>query len=34
MSDMRFTEAILSFLRDTQVGRIKEGVIVREAESD
>ena len=33
MSDTRFTDAILSFLRDTQVGLIKKGVIVRGEEA-
>ena len=33
MSDPRFTEAILAFLRDTQVGLIKKGVIVRGVEA-
>ena len=33
MSDQRFTEAILSFLGDTQVGLIKKGVIVRGEEA-
>ena len=28
MSDKRFTEAILAFLRSTRVGRIKEGVLL------
>ena len=29
MCDRRFTEAVLTFLRDTQVGVIKKGVLVR-----
>ena len=33
MGDTRFTDAILSFLRDTQVGLIKKGVIVRGEEA-
>ena len=28
-SDPRFTEAILDFLRETDVGKVKKGVIVR-----
>ena len=27
MSDRRFTEAVLDFLRSTKVGRVKEGVV-------
>ena len=27
MSDKRFAEAVLDFLRDTKVGKIKEGVV-------
>ena len=33
MSDPRFTDAVLSFLGDTQVGLIKKGVIVRGEEA-
>ena len=33
MCDTRFTDAILSFLRDTQVGLVKKGVIVRGEEA-
>ena len=33
MSDRRFTDAVLSFLRDTQVGLIKKGVLVRGEEA-
>ena len=33
MSDPRFTSAVLSFLRNTQVGLIKKGVIVRGEET-
>ena len=33
LGDPRFTEAVLSFLRDTQVGLIKKGVIVRGEEA-
>ena len=33
MSDPRFTSAVLSFLRNTQVGLIKKGVIVRGEEA-
>ena len=28
MSDRRFTEAVLGFLKDTKVGRVKEGVVL------
>ena len=34
MSDPRFTEAVLNFLEDTQVGAVKKGVIVRGEETD
>ena len=27
MSDKRFTEAVLDFLRNTKVGKVKEGVV-------
>ena len=33
MFDQRFTDAVLSFLRDTQVGMIKKGVLVRGEEA-
>ena len=33
MSDQRFMEAVLLFLRDTQVGLIKKGVLVRGEEA-
>ena len=33
LSDSRFTEAVLEFLKDTQVGIIKKGVIVRGEEA-
>ena len=33
LCDPRFTEAVLSFLRNTQVGLIKKGVIVRGEEA-
>ena len=33
MSDPRFTSTVLSFLRDTQVGLIKNGVIIRGEEA-
>ena len=33
MSDSRFTEAVLDFLRDAQVGLVKKGVIVRGEEA-
>ena len=34
MSDSRFTEAVLDFLKDTQVGLVKKGVIIRGEEAD
>ena len=33
LSDSRFTEAVLDFLKDTQVGIIKKGVIVKGEEA-
>ena len=33
MSDPRFTDAVLSFLEDTQVGLVKKGVIIRGEEA-
>ena len=33
MSDPRFTEAVLTFLKDTQVGLVKKGVIIRGEEA-
>ena len=33
LGDSRFTEAVLDFLRDTKVGLIKKGVIVRGEEA-
>ena len=33
MSDRRFMDAVLSFLRDTQVGLIKKGILVRGEEA-
>ena len=33
MSDPRFTEAVLNFLANTQVGKIKKGTIVRGVEA-
>ena len=33
LSDPRFTETVLKFLEDTQVGLVKKGVIVRGEEA-
>ena len=33
LGDLRFTEAVLKFLRNTKVGLIKKGVIVRGEEA-
>ena len=33
MADPRFTDAVLSFLRDTQVGLVKKGVVIRGEEA-